>query len=329
MNHSTSSSVERQDLEQLVEILREENVQLRRALQNIQANLAESVGINRENTATCREIEESFHSLSADSRMIREGTVALNDHVQTAKDEVAGMDGEVLGISGIVKLIESIAAQTNLLALNATIEASRAGEAGKGFAVVANEVKELSKQTQGAVAQISESIERVQSHSNGVSETMKRVEDQTTQMHEAISDFDQRIQSTNRRNSDAMERIYGTSDRIFMSLAKLDHVVWKVNTYLSVVEGNPAFEFVDHHSCRLGKWYREGDGKASFARVPSFERLESPHSVVHDGTRRVFEYIAMEQPDYGAVSRALESMESGSDGVFEALDRMLSEKHGA
>jgi hypothetical protein len=48
---------------------------------------------------------------------------------------------------------------------------------------------------------------------------------------------------------------------VFMSLAKLDHVLWKVNTYLSVSKGEPAFDFVDHHNCRLGKWYYEGEGK--------------------------------------------------------------------
>jgi hypothetical protein len=51
------------------------------------------------------------------------------------------------------------------------------------------------------------------------------------------------------------------TDSIFMSLAKLDHVLWKVNTYLSVNMNEPAFDFVDHHNCRLGKWYYEGDGK--------------------------------------------------------------------
>lgn len=65
-------------------------------------------------------------------------------------------------ISGVIKVINSIAAQTNLLALNATIEAARAGEAGKGFAVVANEVKELAKQTSSATEDIIKRIEAIQ-----------------------------------------------------------------------------------------------------------------------------------------------------------------------
>ena len=57
-----------------------------------------------------------------------------------------------------MSIVSGIAGQINLLALNASIEAARAGEAGKGFAVVAEEVRKLSGETNGAVAQINGSL---------------------------------------------------------------------------------------------------------------------------------------------------------------------------
>jgi hypothetical protein len=117
-----------------------------------------------------------------------------------------------------------------------------------------------------------------------------------------------------------------SNDRIFMSLAKLDHLLWKVNTYLSVSTQKEEFGFVDHHNCRLGKWYYEGEGKEYFARTPSYASLEQPHSIVHNGTKDVFKLIAAEPLDIPAIQKAFEVMEAGSDDVFRILDRVLEER---
>ncbi len=314
---------------QLISILGMENKRLVGGLSNIQSCLAETVEINQGNIKTCKQIEGSFNELSRESREICDEVTHLNSGVQQAKKNVEAMDAEVIDINSIVKLIQAIASQTNLLALNATIEAARAGEAGKGFAVVANEVKELSKQTQEAAERISDSIERVLSHSEEVSTSMKQLQEKGDEMQTTVSGFDGRIQETNQNNTKAMERIYGTSDRIFMSLAKLDHIVWKVNTYLSVIENKPVFKFVDYHNCRLGKWYYDGEGQSNFSQMSSFSKLERPHSIVHNGTKDVFDLLEKPELDYESISSALGEMESGSDGVFTILDQILAEKQPA
>ena len=61
---------------------------------------------------------------------------------------------DVKALTPIIQIISSIAKQTSLLALNAGIEAARAGDAGRGFSVVANEVRELSKRSTSAAAEI-------------------------------------------------------------------------------------------------------------------------------------------------------------------------------
>jgi len=111
-----------------------------------------------------------------------------------------------------------------------------------------------------------------------------------------------------------------------MTLAKLDHILWKVNTYLSTVTHKEQFEFVSDHNCRLGKWYYEGDGKEFFKTTKSYKDLEAPHAVVHNGTHKVFDLITQEYSSYNKIMEAFKEMEQGSDQVFNVLDRILQEK---
>ncbi len=80
------------------------------------------------------------------------------DSVHDSSLKLATQMKELVGLTShvqkVLSLIEHLSLQTRVLALNATLEAARAGEAGKGFAVVAHSVKELSRQTGAATAEI-------------------------------------------------------------------------------------------------------------------------------------------------------------------------------
>ncbi len=117
------------------------------------------------------------------------------------------------------------------------------------------------------------------------------------------------------------------NDRVFMSLAKLDHVIWKVNTYLSVSKREPVFKFVDHKDCRLGKWYSDGLGKQYFSNTPSYSKLDRPHSIVHNGTKHVFETLSKDGDlDYLELINSFKEMEDASSNVFTLLDAILHER---
>lgn len=310
----------------LVDVLEYENERLVEGLTNIQSNLVESVAFNGEVLQEFEQVERDFDSLAADSRRIAEEVVHLTQTVVESKQTTETMNDLVKNITRLLQVIVNISERTNLLALNATIEAARAGSAGKGFSVVANEVKNLSNQTKAAAEDITEAVEQINSQSRLVTESMDSSSELCEDIRTIISEFDGRLHATNDANQRAMHKIYNTKDRIFMVLAKLDHVIWKTNTYKSVLQRQEAFNFVDHHNCRLGKWYTTGEGREGFGHVPSYRELDQPHSVVHNGTKRVFDLLDYDENDCEEIEAALKVMEEGSDGVFRILDRMLSEK---
>ncbi|MCB0355732.1 MAG: CZB domain-containing protein [Bdellovibrionales bacterium] len=312
--------------ENLLKVLDYENEKVKVGLANIQSNLAESVNINQSALEEFEKIKLDFNDLVHNSQQITDDIANLNLQVNESKKKSDQMETLVKHISGLLKVIVSISDQTNLLALNATIEAARAGEYGKGFAVVANEVKELSKQTKQAAEDITKATSEILNQSSEVSSSMDASKHLCDNVKEVIDTFYEKLIQTSQSNQRSIHRISGTNDRIFMSLAKLDHVLWKVNTYLSVIRKKEIFQFVDYHNCRLGKWYYEGDGKSSFSHLKSYKELEHPHSIVHNATKKVFEHLLQNSSSFTEIEKALIEMENGSDGVFEALDKMLTQK---
>jgi len=305
-------------------ILKNENEHLKAGLVNIQKNLAESVSINTSTLKDYELIQNEFSNLVASSENIRSESKELLTIVTDSKSKAQTMEEIVQKINQMLKTIVEISDQTNLLALNATIEAARAGEFGKGFAVVANEVKELSKLTKKSAEEITTSISEINQQATVVTESMSTSESKCMLINQSIIEFYNSLQSADQKNTSAISRIYGTNDQIFMSLAKLDHVIWKVNTYLSIINGKPVIDFVDHHNCRLGKWYETGAGKANFSQCHSYQNVELPHSEVHNNTKKIFQ--ALSETESKDIEQYVDMMEKGSEGVFKFLDKILEEK---
>ncbi|QDU84589.1 Methyl-accepting chemotaxis protein 4 [Planctomycetes bacterium Pla163] len=298
-------------------------------LKAIQSDLADSVTSNGETLASVRVIEEKSGDVAKRALSIDASSTELASNLGEARVSVDAMLGELRQIIEALKGIEAIARQTNLLSVNAAVEAARAGEFGSGFAVVAREVKDLSNETSGLVANVSELLERVSASSQSVERTIGGAVQRSVETSHTAAELCRAAETTHEENQRIVANIQNNNDRVFVSLAKLDHVIWKVNTYLSVLRRKPVFEYVDHHNCRLGKWYEEGDGCSSFSDVPSYSALVGPHSRVHEGTAEAFATLdsrALAEGDFSQVQRGLDAMEQGSKGVFSTLDRMLHEK---
>ncbi len=274
-----------------------------------------------EKQSAIRSSEISTQTISSVETMTR-GIESVCDISKESADSVERLANLAEKIGDFVSIIQGISEQTNLLALNAAIEAARAGETGRGFAVVADEVRNLARRTRDATSEIASLVETITLETKKSTDTMSAVMDATSGFQQQISNSIEMI-NLQLENAKGMETaISSTSLRSFVELAKLDHLVFKFGIYKAFMglTETQAEDLPNHHNCRLGSWYYEGEGLACFSNLPGYREIEPPHKAVHEkGMQALAHY---NRGDWSTGIATIAEMEEASIQVLMHLENL-------
>ncbi len=256
-------------------------------------------------------------------------TENLNNQIVTENEIVSNLVKKSDDIAQAIVVIDQIAFQTNILSLNAAVEAATAGEAGKGFAVVAQEVRNLASRSAEAAKEIKDVVVSIQQETARMKDSSDIVASVVTQTKERVSVLIKLMETFQKNSGRSVFEVESISNKIFVNLAKLDHVIYKNNLYQLLFGDSNSFKPSQHTECRLGKWYDSGLGKTEFGTTKSYSKLNKPHATVHQEANLLAKECSGNAIvcSKEVIETKINLIENASEEVFTILDAMLEEKN--
>ena len=112
-------------------------------------------------------------------------------------------------------------------------------------------------------------------------------------------------------------------ETVFLERTKADHIKFVLGVFECLADKNKCSkDHVDHHSCRLGKWY-DTIGAKRYGSNPAFRELGEIHPKVHDIGKQIKDAVFAN--NFEKAKSLSEDLKRYSQMVQKAIDRLIEE----